>query len=99
MIFDSLSGAEKIGWLGLVGGIIVALVKVVKFIYNFSEEHDMLVANMKQTSPLVTRVTIAEIDLKVIKEERGEILEEIKGLRQDINDVLKLMITGHQKGN
>lgn len=98
-MFDTISGAEKVGWLTLGGGTIVACSQVIRFLAKFFREHEMLLKNMNETARLVTRFPVIEEGIKVAKEERSEILIELRGLRSDINDVLKLMVGDHQKGN
>lgn len=98
-MLESTSLAEKIGLAGVMGGTIVALVKSVKWIGNFSTEHTLLLDHLKEASPMLVRFVAMEEAQKAAKEERKEIIEEIRGLRGEIHDVLKLMVKGPQNGN
>lgn len=62
------SAAEKIGWLGLVGGGCVTIVKVIRWL------------------------AALEKAAEIAKEERKEMLEEIRGLRMDLNDLYSILI-------
>ena len=98
-MLNAISGAEKVGWLGLIGGTVLAAVQVVRFLATFFREHEMLMKNMEKTAALVDRFPVIEENSRAAKEERNEIIEELRGLRREINDVLKLMIQVHPTGN
>lgn len=92
----SISAVEKLGWLGLLGGFFVACVKVVQWCYNFQAEHDAFKKHLLETESLTQRFLVVEESTKIAKEERKEIIAELRGLRAEINNVLKLMVRGHQ---
>ena len=55
--------------------------------------------DLKASAPLLVRFVAIEEAVKVAKEERHEMIEEIRGLRKEIGDVLKLMVNGYQSGH
>ena len=97
-MLDSVSAASKIGWLGLIGGTFLALVKTVRWVANFSEEHTRLMVHLVKAEPMLVEFALMRESVRVAKEERNAIIEELRGLRQEINEVLKLMVTGYQRG-
>ena len=97
-MFDSTSLAEKVGVLGIVGTFLVALIRVWRWVSNFNVEHELLLKHLQEATPLIERFIAMEEAAKTAKIERAEMLEELRGLRQEINDVLKLMIEGYQRG-
>jgi len=96
-VYESISNAEKVAWLGLIGGFCVACVKVVRWVANFSEEHTLLMSHLKEVAPLVPRIITMEETTRAAKEERREMLEEIRGLRQDMNDLYTALIKRNEE--
>ena len=95
-MLDSTSVAEKVGILGILGGICVACVKVARFLYRFSQEHEMILKFMADTEDIPPRVIRLEETAEHVQAERRELLEEVRGLRQDVHDFLKTML---ERGN
>ena len=91
-MFDSTSATEKIGWLGLMGGIFVALVQAGRWVSNFGSEHEAFKAHLLRAEPILARFPVLEAANLTAQRERQEMLEEIKGLRKDINDLFRYML-------
>jgi hypothetical protein len=94
-MLEGASAAEKIGVvtgiMTLLGGIGIAFVKTVRFFAHFSEEHMRFLEYMARAEPMAERIASLEEGARMAATERHELLEEIRGLRRDINDVLKLL--------
>ncbi len=91
-MLDSMSGAEKVGWLGLIGGTIVALGRVTRFVYHFSEEHNTLIAHLKKAQPLLEEIIVVREATRIAAIERENILDELQAMRREITEVLRLMV-------
>ena len=91
-VYESVSNAEKVAWLGLIGGFCVAVVKVVRWFSDFSEEHRLLMEHLKETAPLIPRFLKIEEATRIASEERKEMLMELRGLRSDLNELYTTLI-------
>jgi hypothetical protein len=96
-IYESISNAEKVAWFGLIGGFCVATIKVVRWLANFSEEHRLLMEHLKEVAPLVPRIITMEETTRQAKEERKEMLEELRGLRQDLTNLYTALIKNYEE--
>lgn len=88
----SISAAEKIGWLGLIGGFCIAAVKVVRWIASFQSEHDEFKRHLVEAELLIPRFLAMEESSRIAQVERHETLKEIRGLRQDLKDLYTMLI-------
>jgi len=91
-MLDNTSVPEKVGLIAtaftILGAIIVGILSFFRWIIGLSGEHEKLMEHMQITKdyPIVRQ------QLVTLKEEHTGLLTEVKGLRQDIQDLFKLLI-------
>ena len=91
-MLDNLNTVEKTGVVGaiftIVSASIFGIISFFRWLINVSGEHEKLMEHMQATKdyPVIRQ------QITTLKEDHTGLLAEVKGLRQDIQDLFKLLI-------
>ena len=95
-MFEGSPEPTKIGVFTAVGSFFVALLAlIVKFgmwIAGITREHNEMYQHMLQTKAQHDEFPLLKKDVAHIQEDQNNLVEEFRGLRKELQDVLKILI-------
>ena len=95
-MLDTPDSTEKAKFYALLitaaGSIVIGITKVWTWFFRLNREHHQMMEYMHSTKPHHDAFPIIQKDVEVLKEHHEGIVDEVRLLRQELQDFLKYLI-------
>lgn len=82
-------------WVAVVSGLVgffLSLGKVIGWMATIRDEHEMLLKHLEGAKNHVLDIQALKLGQEQAKSERDMLLDEVRGLREDVNEFIAVML-------